>query len=217
VHVSMWFCFWSPGAAEEWRISNPSGDKMTLRVGEVDAVAVIGTCNSVGAISSICDGGIGSLMGHYGAAANNIVSARIVGPSGIAQTVSGEPAPDLFWALRGAGHNFGIVTSLTVKAHPQLNGGQHYAGMLIVPPARLEAVVDATAVLDVTPDKGLNVLFLRAPPAFDPVVAASAREAYAGPVRAGSRPPSWAALLPYTRLNKGLDRLCFTGSSMVCY
>jgi len=50
-----------------------------------------------------------------GFAADNLVSARLVLANGSAITVSGSQNPDLFWAIRGAGHNFGIATSFQVK------------------------------------------------------------------------------------------------------
>jgi FAD/FMN-containing dehydrogenase len=55
-------------------------------------------------------GGHGLLQGHYDLLADNLISARMVLANGTAVTVSSESNPDLFWAIRGAGHNFGIVT-----------------------------------------------------------------------------------------------------------
>jgi FAD/FMN-containing dehydrogenase len=55
------------------------------------------------------------LQGRHGFAADNLVSARLVLANGSAVTVSKWQNRDLFWALRGAGHNFGVVTSFDLK------------------------------------------------------------------------------------------------------
>jgi FAD/FMN-containing dehydrogenase len=60
-------------------------------------------------------GGHGLLQGHYGLLSDNLISARMVLANGTAVTVSSESNPDLFWAIRGAGHNFGIVTEFEYK------------------------------------------------------------------------------------------------------
>lgn len=60
-------------------------------------------------------GGHGWLQGHHGLVADQFVSANLVLPNGTLVTVDEDS--DLWWALRGAGHNFGIVTSLTSKVY----------------------------------------------------------------------------------------------------
>lgn len=57
------------------------------------------------------------LQGRHGFAADNLVSARVVLADGSAITVSETQHADLFWAIRGAGHNFGVVTSFDVEVH----------------------------------------------------------------------------------------------------
>jgi FAD/FMN-containing dehydrogenase len=58
------------------------------------------------------------LMGKYGMAVDNLVSAEAVLASGEVVTASEETDPDLFWAIRGGGGNFGVVTSFEYRAHP---------------------------------------------------------------------------------------------------
>ncbi|KAK2017437.1 FAD binding domain-containing protein [Colletotrichum eremochloae] len=77
-----------------------------------------GNCNCVGALGAILGGGYGNLMGEVGFGVDNVLSMRVVVASGETLTVSPTSHPDLFWALRGAGPNFGIVTSATVRARP---------------------------------------------------------------------------------------------------
>jgi hypothetical protein len=54
-------------------------------------------------------------QGELGLTADALLSVRLVGADGIAKTVSATSYPDLWWALRGAGANFGVITSATFK------------------------------------------------------------------------------------------------------
>src|SRR2546421_11768188 len=75
-------------------------------------------------------GGIGWLLGKHGLAIDNLLSAEVVLASGAVVQASQESEPDLFWAIRGGGGDFGAVTGVLFRAHP-LGGG---AGGAAVPP-----------------------------------------------------------------------------------
>ena len=62
-------------------------------------------------------GGYGRYTGFYGLIADNFISLNVVLADGSAITVSESSYPDLWWAMRGAGHNFGIVTSLNQRIY----------------------------------------------------------------------------------------------------
>ena len=96
-----------------------------VRVGELDrATAAFGLATPSGVISLTgiagltLGGGIAWLMGKYGMAVDNLLSAEVVLASGAVVTASEETDPDLFWAVRGGGGNFGVVTSFEFQAHP---------------------------------------------------------------------------------------------------
>jgi FAD/FMN-containing dehydrogenase len=74
-------------------------------------------CACVGYVSPILGGGHGWNQGRYGLASDQLVSANMVLANGTAITVSEDGNPDLFWAIRGAGHNFGIVTEAKIKIY----------------------------------------------------------------------------------------------------
>ena len=63
-------------------------------------------------------GGLGYLMGKHGAACDNLLSLDVVTAEGDTLTASAEQNSDLFWAMRGAGSNFGVVTSFRYRLHP---------------------------------------------------------------------------------------------------
>ncbi|UPK95421.1 hypothetical protein LCI18_006356 [Fusarium solani-melongenae] len=79
--------------------------------------SVTGVCECTGLMGVALGGGHGTLQGHYGLLADQIVAARIVLGSGKGVTASKKKNSDLFWALQGAGHNFGIVTEVTYKVY----------------------------------------------------------------------------------------------------
>jgi FAD/FMN-containing dehydrogenase len=97
-------------------------------------------------------GGIGNLVSNFGLGSDNMISARVVTASGSVVIASKTENADLFWALRGAGHNFGIVSELTVKAYPQINKGQHWSGMLGFPGSKevAEKVVSTVQEMGIT-------------------------------------------------------------------
>ena len=64
-------------------------------------------------------GGLGWLMGKYGLAVDNLRSATLVTAAGDVVRVSSDEHPDLFWAIRGGGGNFGVVSSAGIRQLPR--------------------------------------------------------------------------------------------------
>ncbi|AEO63152.1 uncharacterized protein THITE_2108049 [Thermothielavioides terrestris NRRL 8126] len=79
---------------------------------------VTGTCECVSYMGPALGGGHGWLQGRHGLVADQWVSMNIVLANGTLTTIDANS--DLWWAVRGAGHNFGIVTSVTVKIYPRV-------------------------------------------------------------------------------------------------
>jgi FAD/FMN-containing dehydrogenase len=86
--------------------------------GAHNLVAAMGNCGTVGVAGLSLGGGYGPLNGSCGLAADNLLGAEIVLADGRRVTTGPDAEPDLFWALRGGGGNFGVVTSLRVRLHP---------------------------------------------------------------------------------------------------
>ncbi|KAI0876619.1 hypothetical protein GGS24DRAFT_216948 [Hypoxylon argillaceum] len=93
----------------------------------------IGYCSCVGVVGATLGGGIGPLQGLHGLVADALISVRIVTANGDALTASESENRDLFWAIRGAGANFGIIVSATYRIFDSTNGGNALAADFLFP------------------------------------------------------------------------------------
>jgi FAD/FMN-containing dehydrogenase len=78
----------------------------------------LGVVSVTGIAGLTLGGGLGWLNGKHGLACDNLVGVDIVIADGRLLTASAEQNPDLFWAVRGGGGNFGVVVSFTYRLHP---------------------------------------------------------------------------------------------------
>ncbi|WP_163970662.1 FAD-binding oxidoreductase [Oceanobacillus halotolerans] len=124
-----------------------------------------GTVSETGIAGLALGGGFGYLRGKYGLTCDNIVSVRMVTASGELITVNEAEYPDLFWAIRGGGGNFGVITSFTFQLYPV---GPEVFGIDV-----MYDYNDATEILkeldvymqDAPDDISINLAILQLPPA----------------------------------------------------
>lgn len=85
---------------------------------ELGLVAIGGTVSSVGVAGLTLGGGSGYLSRLHGMAIDNLIAAHVVTAEAPIVRASADENPDLFWALRGGGGNFGVVTEFEFQLHP---------------------------------------------------------------------------------------------------
>ena len=90
-----------------------------------------GVVGTTGIAGLTLGGGLGWLMPKYGLALDNLTSAEMVMADGSVRRAAADENPDLFWAIRGGGGNFGIAASLEYALHPV---GPMIAGGLVAHP-----------------------------------------------------------------------------------
>ena len=105
-------------------------------------VAATGNCGAVGMVGLTTGGGYGPLTPRYGLALDNLLGAEVVLADGRLVNCDDHNNPDLFWAIRGGGGNFGVITSMRVRLHLIR---QVLAGMMMFPWSQAESVLGGYA------------------------------------------------------------------------
>ncbi|RYP18019.1 hypothetical protein DL767_009911 [Monosporascus sp. MG133] len=93
----------------------------------------LGTASCPGMVGVTLGAGVGPWGGVHGLLIDALLSLRVVTAGGRVINVSKKSYPDLFWAFRGAGANFGIVVSATYKLQEQVNEGESLVADVIIP------------------------------------------------------------------------------------
>lgn len=109
-----------------------------------DTSLAVGACPCVGAMGAMLGGGLGRLQGLHGLTSDAVRSARVALWNGTVVDASAHINQDLFWGLRGAGQNFGIVIEAVFETYAASNGGQQYSSDMTFSADKLEAVFDIT-------------------------------------------------------------------------
>ena len=101
----------------------------------------LGINSTTGVAGLTLGGSFGWLTRRHGMSIDNLLSATVVTADGALRVASASSEPDLFWALRGGGGNFGVVTSFEFQLHPV--GPEVYAGLVVYPFAQARQVLRA--------------------------------------------------------------------------
>lgn len=146
--------------------------------------APLGTVSDTGAAGLTLGGGFGRLCRKYGLACDNLIGADLVTADGRFVRVGEKENPDLLWALRGGGGNFGVVTSLEYRLHAV--GPMMFGGELVYPFSQARQLLRAFSdFIATTPDEVFVFVFLAPAPEHQRVVIFEV--CYCGPVDAGER------------------------------
>jgi FAD/FMN-containing dehydrogenase len=179
-----------------------------------------GVVSTTGVAGLTLHGGMGHLRRKHGLSIDNLLSVDIVTADGRLRTASAEENADLFWAVRGAGSNFGVVTSFEFRAHP--------LGPAVMLCAALYALEDAPHVvpawrdfMETAPEEVSSlVVFWSVPAGFPPEIqgqpVAIVAALYAGAAEEGERvlrplrelaTPvlDMSGALPYTAIQSAFD------------
>jgi fumiquinazoline A oxidase len=108
----------------------------------------LGGCSSAGLVGVALCGGITKWQGRYGLLIDSMLSVELVTASGELVTASTDENPELFWGMRGAGFNFGVVTSATFRVFDRVNNGEVLVADLAVPIGKHKDVVQILEALE---------------------------------------------------------------------
>jgi FAD/FMN-containing dehydrogenase len=125
----------------------------------------LGFISEVGVAGLTLGGGLGYLTRRFGWTVDNLLEVEIVTADGHVRRASRDENPDLFWAIRGAGANFGVVTSFTFRLHQV--GPKVYGGLIAWPFDRAEEILATYRTLTAKAPRELAawLVLFRAPPA----------------------------------------------------
>ena len=160
---------------------------------------LLGSSPDVGAVGYTLGGGMGWLARKYGMSADSLLRLDVVTLDGVLRTVDAEHDAGLFWALRGGGGSFGVVTSMEIRLYPVTTV---YAGNLYYPADRAREIFQRFREWSATaPDElTASIVLMNYPPfpELPPFLSGKSfvivRGCYCGPIEEGERlMQSWRA------------------------
>ena len=136
-------------AGTVWAQTGLTAGELTSLADEKGVAVGFGDTGSVGIGGITTGGGIGYLTRKFGMTIDSVLAAEVVTADGQVLHVDSEAHPDLFWAVRGGGGNFGVVTRFKYRLHPLPS----FVGGMLLLPATAETVAGFIAAAEAAPDE----------------------------------------------------------------
>jgi FAD/FMN-containing dehydrogenase len=181
-----------------WAETGLTTGEYTTAVGAHGLATGFGDTGSVGIGGLTLGGGIGFLVRKYGLTIDDLLAAELVTADGRLLRVDAENHPDLFWAIRGGGGNFGVATRLQFRLHPV---DTIVGGMLLLP-ATPDVIGSFVAAAQAAPEELSAIANIMPAPPIPPFpsehhgrLVVMGLLAYAGDLEAGER-----AMAPFRAL-----------------
>lgn len=143
-----------------WAETGATAGEFTHAAGELSLAVGFGDTGSVGIGGITLGGGVGYLSRKFGLTIDSVLAAEVVTADGRVVTADAESEPDLFWAIRGGGGNFGVVTRIRFR----LNEVPAFTGGMLILPATPEVVAGAVVAAEAAPDELSAILNVMAAP-----------------------------------------------------
>jgi FAD/FMN-containing dehydrogenase len=186
------------GGRTAWAETGLTAGAYTAAVGAHGLATGFGDTGSVGIGGLTLGGGVGFLVRKHGLTIDNLLAAEVVTADGRVLHTDADSHPDLFWAIRGGGGNFGVATRLKFRLHELAS---IVGGMLLLPGSP-EVIEGLVAAAEAAPEElsGIANVMVAPPLPFIPAaqhgqLVVMALLAYAGDAEAGER-----ALAPFRAL-----------------
>lgn len=179
------------------------------------------TCNCLGFLGAALGGGLTRTDGLYGLSVDQLISATVVLASGEIVRTRNTTHPDLWWAIRGAAANFGVVTSAVIKAYPvPAHQNMSWEGSISFSGDKVKQVLEVLSKLKLRPNMQFDFNFLTSgAPSYTPGISivpffvgndSAARAAFAPVLDLGPTNVS-VSEVPYNHWNGAGDAFCTKG------
>ena len=145
-----------------WIETGATAFQVTEALSTYGLVIGFGDSGSVGVGGITLGGGIGFLVRRFGMTIDSVLAAEVVTADGRHLRVDVEHEPDLFWAIRGGGGNFGVVTRLQFALHEL----PHFTGGILILPATPETVAGFSAAALAAPEELSTIANVMTAPPF---------------------------------------------------
>lgn len=127
-----------PDTQSAWVVGGTKWGQVLEQAQKFGLAPLLGSSPDVGAVGYSLGGGLGWLGRKYGLSVDSILRMEVVTADGVLRSVNQDENSELFWAIRGGGGGFGVVTGMEIRLYPVT---QVYAGNLLYPPEMAGEVI----------------------------------------------------------------------------